>query len=233
GEDTDAPFAYEWTPATEGPAVIRAIAVDDRGLTAKDSKRTTVTSDCLNMIKPDDNSQFNSGDNIVLKALGSSCAGEISNVSFYINNSTVLEDLTASPGDGSYGVSFQGAEDGVYNAYAIATTDLGFLMTDTIHFVIGDTTNTDGIMNHNIRGALVYPNPSGEGFHFKINLRVSSNVVVRIYNVYGQVVHAMEVPAATGADNEVYWDAKDQKAGVYLYRIDAGNETRNGMIVIN
>ena len=234
GEDTEAPFSMEWTPEETGSAVIRAVAVDDRGLTAKDSKTLTITSDCLAMVKPADNTIFNSGDNVVIKALGSSCAGQISKVSFYINSSTILDDETASPGDGTYGVSFQGGQDGPYVVYAIAETDQGRIISDTIHFVIGIGGN-DGINTNRsvINSSMVYPNPSNDGFHFRLNLNVSSNVTINIYDVYGKLVGSMETQVQAGTFNELYWDTKGRKAGVYLYRIYTGNETRNGMIVIN
>ncbi len=233
GEDTEAPFTMPWTPTEEGPAVLRAVAIDNRGLTAKSSKTITVTSDCLAMVKPADSAVFASGDNIVLKALGSSCAGEISSVSFYITGSTVLEDQTASPADGTYGVSFQGAEDGPYAVYAIAVTSQGNIISDTIHFRVG-TSGTDGISPGGmISQAIVYPNPSSTGFHFRLNVNATSNVTVSIYNVYGQLVHSMESQMRAGTFGELFWDAGGENAGVYVYRIDAGREVRNGMIVIN
>ena len=38
GEDNEAPFYDGMDPSREGTAVIRAVAVDNRGLTAKDSR---------------------------------------------------------------------------------------------------------------------------------------------------------------------------------------------------
>ncbi len=235
GEDTEAPYFIEWTPVEEGTAVIRAIAVGAQGLEAKDSKSLIVTSDCLTLVEPVENSVFEPGENIVLKTLGSSCAVQVSKVSFHINSSTVLEDLTPAPVDGSYDVSFQSVKEGAYTAYAIAQTGQGMIISDSVHFAI-KSSGPDGIgggYEDEIMESFVYPNPSESGFHFRMSLNVTSTVKIKIYDVYGHLVNSMESEVPAGTYKELYWEAEGRKAGVYFFSMSASKSIRHGMIVIN
>ena len=151
--------------------------------------------------------------------------GEISRVSFYINKTILLEVQTASPADGTYGVSFQGRRRRIYRlCHCGNRSGKHYFRYGT--FCVG-TTGT-GIMNpgRTIGESLVYPNPSGSGFYFRLTPGPSSRVTIRIFNVYGQLIEKMVTDLHAGTAGDLFWSAEGRDAGVYLYRISAGTRKK-------
>jgi hypothetical protein len=68
-----------------------------------------------------------------------------------------------------------------------------------------------------------YPNPFNAKTSFKLELPVSSDVAINIYNVAGQLVKAINLPNLDAGVHSVVWDASDVASGVYFYRVTADN----------
>jgi hypothetical protein len=228
-EDSESPFEYIWEPEMEGASLIRAVATDDRGLTASDSRKLMVSSDCLLLIEPADQTIFGENGNIIITASATSCSEDILMVKFYVNKTTVLEDLTPSPTDGNYEVSFQTSKTGAFQVYAIAEYSDKKIISDTIHFTIG---YPESVNSGNIRESIVYPNPSDAGFVFQIILNSPEKFEIEIFNIYGQLVHSFEntLHSETGTYK---WDADGMEKGVYSYRIKVSDSIQTGKIIIN
>jgi len=227
GEDETAPYSVTWTPPLEGPAEIRAVAHDGRGLTAENMKQFRVTSDCLKLIKPFENDEFPLGSYVVAKAEATGCTEEISVVSFYIGYDTE-EDLLPSPADGTYGVSFKELEVGEHTLYAVAETPDGFIISDSIHFSVFDPdlgTGKPDILKLN-----VYPNPSRSGFYFEYEIEPGSEAEIQVYDATGRVVH---IHGSRETSLRYHWSAAGLSPGVYSYRIIVRNSIRKGKLVIN
>lgn len=230
-EDTSEPYEVSWIPDNVGLAEIKAVAVDERGFTASSMKQVTITSDCLDLFAPDENEIIDLGANVVVKAMPGGCDDDIARVSFYLSRSLVLEDVTPSPADGSYGVAFKDLTEGNYTAYAIAETSVGMIISDTVHFSVVDP--TIGIQNSEFERMLIYPNPSSEGFNFSYSLKATSDIEIHIFDVSGQMVDTFSKKnSKPGISTNYYWDTSYQSPGIYSYRIISGGDSSNGILVL-
>jgi hypothetical protein len=72
-----------------------------------------------------------------------------------------------------------------------------------------------------------YPNPFGDSVKLSFELKTIQPVVVNIYNIKGQFVKRIAVPASKTGLNELLWDGTDSTGnpapnGMYLLRVQAG-----------
>lgn len=231
GEDNSAPFEINWTPGDMGVTEIKAIAIDARGFTSNSMVKIWVTSDCLDLFAPGENEEIDLGSNVVVKAMPESCTEEIIKVSFYLSRTLILEDLTPSPADGSYGVAFKDLTEGDYTAYAIAETAKGNIISDSVHFSVVDP--TIGIQENDFEALVIYPNPSSNGFTFKYSVKQTTDVKINIVDVNGQMVGSYRCNnSVPGISDEFYWDTSDLAPGIYSYMIISGVASKNGVLVL-
>jgi len=71
-----------------------------------------------------------------------------------------------------------------------------------------------------------YPNPFNAKTSFKLELPISSDVTVNVYNVAGQLVKAINMPNLDAGVHSVVWDASDVASGVYFYKVTADDFTK-------
>ena len=72
-----------------------------------------------------------------------------------------------------------------------------------------------------------YPNPFNPETTIQYQLPEPANVLVKIYNLQGQLVRRLINEDKEAGYHEIVWDARDNEgnslsSGVYLYRIQAG-----------
>ncbi len=75
-----------------------------------------------------------------------------------------------------------------------------------------------------------YPNPFNPETTIRYQLPESANVLLKIYNLQGQLVRTLVNENKEAGFHEIVWDARDKTdqsmpSGVYLYRIQAGDFT--------
>ncbi len=68
-----------------------------------------------------------------------------------------------------------------------------------------------------------YPNPSRGNTIINYQLPKASDVRLQIFNIAGQLVNTFEQGNQPAGHHSVYWNAGDQSAGVYFYRLRAGS----------
>jgi hypothetical protein len=231
GEDDSSPFEISWVPGVTGTTELKAVAVDERGLTSQSLVKVLITSDCLDLFAPEENEEFALGSNVVIKAMPLSCSEEIIKVSFYLSRTLVLEDLTPSPADGSYGVAFNLLPEGNYTAYAIAETVEGAIISDSVHFSM--VYPTIGIQDNEYEKMEIYPNPSTGGFTFKYSVKKATDIVIKIFDINGQELRSFHRKnSVPGTLNEFFWDTSNLASGIYSYMIISGESSKNGMLVL-
>jgi hypothetical protein len=82
-----------------------------------------------------------------------------------------------------------------------------------------------------------HPNPAHSEVDISYVVPARSNVQVRIYNTAGQVVRAFDMREQEPGSHNIHWDGrrddgKTASSGMYLYRIDAGDEAVTNCLVL-
>jgi hypothetical protein len=77
-----------------------------------------------------------------------------------------------------------------------------------------------------------YPNPFNPLTVIRYSLPVNSHVVLKIYNVLGQVVATLVDEIEEAGYKSVTWNANNIASGVYFYRLQAGTFTKTNKMLI-
>ncbi len=78
-----------------------------------------------------------------------------------------------------------------------------------------------------------YPNPFNPTTSISFSVPTRSHVLLRVYNLLGQLVSTLIDGEKGSGTYSVSWDASDRPSGMYLYRLEAGNfvETRKMVLI--
>lgn len=81
-------------------------------------------------------------------------------------------------------------------------------------------------------GVSVYPNPFSGSTTFSFSLAQAGKVSVKIYSLTGQEVAGMDPVEMKTGMHSMNLDGSSLRAGMYLYRVIAGEESHTGKIVV-
>jgi hypothetical protein len=84
-----------------------------------------------------------------------------------------------------------------------------------------------------VSNGLVYPNPFTATTTIHYNLTENGQVTLNVYDVTGKQVATVVNENQTGGGHDVKFDGSDLKNGVYFYRLQAGNSTQTGKLILN
>ncbi|MCU0606968.1 MAG: S8 family serine peptidase [Candidatus Edwardsbacteria bacterium] len=81
------------------------------------------------------------------------------------------------------------------------------------------------------------PNPFGQRTEIGYQLPQAGRVVLRVYNIAGQAVRTLVDGAQTAGSYSYTWDGRDDgqrelSAGIYIYKLDAGNSSATRKLVL-
>ena len=81
-----------------------------------------------------------------------------------------------------------------------------------------------------------WPNPVGPEHGFKTHIRYyvsqTANVIIKVFDLAGDLVTELKGPGVGGYDNEVEWDVSQIQSGIYFAHIDAQGTSASGSAVI-
>jgi len=77
-----------------------------------------------------------------------------------------------------------------------------------------------------------YPNPFNGQTIIKYNLPNQCDIALEIYDILGRKIESFEKPNQPAGLGKITWDASGEPSGVYFYRLSAGNEQKNGRMVL-
>ena len=147
--------------------------------------------------------------------------------SFFTYNGTYQRSNTIEPGTG-YWVK-------VNEAGALTLSASSVLGAGTIRIVEnneappsppdGDDGSKKNILPSAFGLEQNYPNPFNPSTSIRYMLPADSRVVLKVYNLLGQVVATLVNGLQTAGTKEAKWSAGSYSSGIYLYRIEATNVT--------
>lgn len=94
----------------------------------------------------------------------------------------------------------------------------GFILTS-----IKDMSVVDKVSTH--------PNPFSSSTTIEYSLSSQSQVTLSIFNSFGELIHQVQEHQQPGKQ-QIRWDAKGIPAGVYFYRLEAGEQTATGKLLL-
>jgi len=77
-----------------------------------------------------------------------------------------------------------------------------------------------------------YPNPFNPSVTLSYQLFSDSDVTLDIYNIHGQKISTVVNELQQKGLHNVQWNGSKFPSGVYFYRIQAGNEIKNGKLML-
>jgi photosystem II stability/assembly factor-like uncharacterized protein len=121
-----------------------------------------------------------------------------------------------------------GLQDGDYNwtIRAVDAAYLGSSITSGV-FTIGTQTSVEETDNltHSFSLAQNYPNPFSSSTTIKFSLPELENVVIKVFNVFGDEIKTIVNKEFAQGQHEVVFSAEGLSSGAYFYRMTSGNKT--------
>ena len=98
---------------------------------------------------------------------------------------------------------------------------------------LGDNIDTDPISPRKFSVSQNYPNPFNAATVIRYSLPEPSDVKIEIFDTLGRKVETLIDEKQQAGYHQVIWKAEDRSSGIYLYRIEAGDnvETRKMLLL--
>ncbi len=137
GEDSSAPYSFNWQNVSAGEYHLSAVAIDDGGeMTGSVAVHIVVNASnqppTVSVTAPANNAEFQSPANIIITTNATDSDGTISRVDFYRGATKIGEDSSAP-----YSFNWQNVGTGVYDISAVAIDNGGEMTgSNAIHIIV-------------------------------------------------------------------------------------------------
>uniref|UniRef100_UPI003564705A T9SS type A sorting domain-containing protein n=1 Tax=Mariniphaga sediminis TaxID=1628158 RepID=UPI003564705A len=103
----------------------------------------------------------------------------------------------------------------------------------TICITEKDPTNAHSLSNQDCELGQSFPNPFENSTVIEYSLSRAEKVTLKIYDLYGKEIETLVDKVVESGTHRAEWDATGLPAGIYLYRIQAGNfaDTKRTILV--
>lgn len=78
-----------------------------------------------------------------------------------------------------------------------------------------------------------YPNPLSQSTSIRFNLPESSYSSLKIYDIFGSEIETVFSGYLDAGEHKYNWEASGRANGAYYYRLQAGNEMKTGVMILN
>jgi hypothetical protein len=78
----------------------------------------------------------------------------------------------------------------------------------------------------------IYPNPGRGKSDFRFLISDFGRVTIKIFDVHGREIATIIDKKLPAGEHSVSWDAEGLPSGIYYYRLQSGNQTGTGKIIL-
>lgn len=89
----------------------------------------------------------------------------------------------------------------------------------------------ESLIPQNLELIAVYPNPFNNNTRIKLRLNRATNIQFKIYDITGRLIQRDAFYLKNGL-NEISVNLKEQASGIYLFSLIAGDEVKNGKLIL-
>jgi hypothetical protein len=219
GTDKTAPYSFNWN-ATVGSHKVKAIAIDNKGLTGTSKDSTILVKDNqAPVVELIVDSIAKVGANVLITANATDTDGSIKKIEFFMDNVVLASDSIAP-----YTSTWK-AIAGKHTVKIIATDNRGLTTTKTKDIMVTNSNVSIETIAANLQ-TLVYPNPANQ----ELSIIASENASLEITDISGKVIAYKNVLIANTTHHIA---VSEFSAGVYLVRIYNDNYSKTERVVIN
>ncbi|MFA7362229.1 MAG: M14 family zinc carboxypeptidase [Candidatus Kapaibacterium sp.] len=145
------------------------------------------------------------------------------NDSTWIYSDSVCGDYHRMLAPGTYSLTFTSP-----NYYSKTVSGIQVYLDSAVTFDVKLKSTFTGINNNeitinNFELYQNYPNPFNPETNISFDLKESSNVVLKIFDVSGKEVSVLTNKLYTAGSHTIKWNASEYPSGVYFYKIQAGD----------
>ena len=219
GTDKTAPYSFNWN-ATVGSHKVKAIAIDNKGLTGTSKDSTILVKDNqAPLVELIVDSIAKVGANVLITANATDTDGSIKKIEFFIDN-VVLASISIAP----YTSTWK-AIAGKHSVKILATDNRGLTTTKTKDIMVTNSNVSIETIAANLQ-TLVYPNPANQ----ELSIIASENAYLEITDISGKII---AYNTSLTANTTHHIAVSEFLAGVYLVRIFNDNYSKTERVVIN
>ncbi len=209
GEDTTAPYSYDWRGATLGVHNLTVKATDNEGaVTESATINITVNSKpniapVVDITSPSNGAEFDEGASIIIDAIASDSDGSVTKVEFFDGTILLGEDISAP-----YSITFDNATIGNHTLKAVVTDNDGTTSNSTVTITVSPNVKPNSFT--------ATPNPfTGNMLNLNFNSSKTGVVKVEIFSPLGVKVFGVIKNKGTSSVLSVLID-KELTPGLYI-----------------
>ena len=219
GTAKTAPYSINWK-ATVGSHKVKAIAIDNKGLTGTSKDSTILVKDNIApTVTVGVTPSAMTGDMVALTAIATDIDGKVDSVRFFVDNNYIGTAKTAP-----YSINWK-ATVGSHIVKAIAIDNKGLTSTSKDSTILVKDKNV-GLTSLETIETRIYPNPAKT----ELTIVASENASLEITDISGKVI---AYNTSLFANTTHHIAVSDFSEGVYLVRIYNDNYSKTERVVIN
>lgn len=145
-----------------------------------------------------------------------------------------LNGNTVPDGDYQFWIEYTDKDaQGPYTSYTFTkgASPVSTNFSNQSYFInasVSYTPSTTGITTPKQLPATVYKESGTNRYIFEIPIIKAENVLFRIFNISGQVVHETQEYSENGEIRRLIWNKPNSLNGIYIYQIESGDKTYSG-----
>ncbi|HPE55961.1 MAG TPA: T9SS type A sorting domain-containing protein [Bacteroidales bacterium] len=99
-------------------------------------------------------------------------------------------------------------------------------------YITGEFSESSNIQTQQLK-VIAYPNPFSNELNFEIDVKKTTQIVIRIFNLYGKEIELLVEEKVDQGKHIYKWFPANLKPSMFIYRINIGNSEKSGKIILS